>query len=59
MRKYIVIHVEQPSQENQCLNTDNWPSCKARVDVCKVCMEMLDESNPEDIYSLGKTKLKQ
>ena len=35
------------------------PSCKVIANVCKFYTEMLDESHKEDIYSLGKTKLKQ
>ena len=35
------------------------PSCKAIANVCKYYTEMLDDKHKEDIYSLGKTKLKE
>ena len=35
------------------------PSCKAIANVCKYYTEMLDDKHKDDIYSLGKTKLKR
>ena len=35
------------------------PSCKAIANVCKYYTEMLDDKHKDDIYSLGKTKLKE
>ena len=34
-------------------------SCKAIANVCKYYTECLDENHKDDIYSLGKTKLKE
>jgi len=34
------------------------PSCKVVANVCKLYTEMSDENHKEDIYSLGRTKLK-
>ena len=35
------------------------PSCKAIANVFKYYTEMLDDNHKDDIYSLGKTKLKE
>ena len=37
----------------------NWPAGKAIANVCKYYTEVLEDEHKEDIYSLGKTRLKE